>query len=81
MENVIEVKPLDNFCLWIKFEDDFTSAVDIKPFINKGISSKLADEKYFKNVKIDEFGGISWENGFDFCPNFLREYISHQKSL
>jgi hypothetical protein len=49
--------------------------VDIKPFINGGISDALKDEEYFKNVKINEFFGITWENGFDFCPNFLRQYI------
>jgi len=42
----------------------------IKIFCN---SAKLLDKKYFEKVKIDEFGGITWDNGYDFCPNFLRE--------
>jgi len=47
--------------------------INIKPFISEGISAKLSDYNYFKQVKVDEFGGIAWENGFDFCPNYLRE--------
>lgn len=75
MEKIIQVKPKDNFKIWIKFSDGFSSDVDIKPFIRGGISDALKDEKFFKDVKVDEFNGISWKNGFDFCPNFLREYI------
>jgi len=32
-----------------------------------------AKGNWTENVKIDEFGGITWDNGFDFCPNYLRE--------
>ena len=73
MESVVEVKVLENYNLWVKFADNFTATIDIKPFINTGISKQLSDIDYFKRVKIDQFGGIAWENGYDFCPNFLRE--------
>jgi len=73
METIIEVKPLDNYVIWILFADNFTATVNIRPFISSGISTKLLDYDYFKQVKIDEFGGITWDNGFDFCPNYLRE--------
>lgn len=80
---IIEVKPLSNYSIWVSFSDHVSGVLDIKPFITTGISHKLLDESYFKNVKIDEFGGICWENGFDFCPNYLRELIesSTQTSL
>ena len=35
----------------------------------------LGDETFFKTVKIDEAGGIVWDNGFDFCPVFLRQIV------
>lgn len=73
METIIEVKPLENHLIWVLFADNFSATIDIKPFITQGISTKLLDYDYFRQVKIDEFGGISWENGFDFCPNYLRE--------
>jgi hypothetical protein len=81
MENIIEIRPLNNYNIWVKFEDEFTATVNLKPFIQSGISSKLIDNNYFNNVKIDEFGGIAWENGFDFCPNFLRQYIESSNHL
>ena len=73
METIIEVKPLENYNIWVRFSDNSDAVLNIKPFISDGISTKLLDYNYFKQVKIDDFGGISWENGFDFCPNFLRE--------
>jgi hypothetical protein len=78
METIIEVKPLDNYFIGILFADNFYATINIKPFITTGISTKLLDLEYFKKVKVDEFGGIAWENGFDFCPNYLRELIEKQ---
>ena len=78
MERIIEVKPAENYTLWVKFEDNYNSFVNIRPFITTGISTKLLDYDYFKKVKVDEFGGIAWENGFDFCPNFIRKLINKE---
>jgi len=78
MEKIVDIKPLDNYTIWVLFADSFNAKIDIKPFITTGISTKLLDFDYFKKVKIDEFGGISWENGFDFCPNYLRELSNQQ---
>jgi Protein of unknown function (DUF2442) len=73
MERIIEVKPLDNCTVWVRFSDNYDAVVNLKPFISSGISTKLLDSKYFKQVKIDEFGGICWDNGFDFCPISIRQ--------
>ena len=73
MEAVIEVKPLENYTVWVRFSDKSDAIINLKPFISGGISKRLLDYNYFKQVKIDEFGGIGWENGYDFCPNYLRE--------
>jgi len=73
MEKVIAIKPMDNFTLWVKFADNKVAYIDIRPYIKSGVSAKLLEKSYFDKVKIDDFGGVAWENGFDFCPNFLRE--------
>ncbi len=81
MEKVIEVKPLDNYFIWILFADNFQAELNLQPYIGDGISSKLLDYTYFKQVKVDDFGGIAWENGFDFCPNYLRALTEQNESL
>ena len=81
MESIIEVRPLENYHIWIRFADNFDATIDIKPYITTGISAKLLEVDYFNQVKIDEFGGIAWQNGFDFCPNYLRELTTERQTV
>ena len=74
METITYVKPLKEHRIEVIFNDGIRAEVDIRPFIkSQGISQPLVDETFFKTVKIDEAGGIVWDNGFDFCPVFLRQ--------
>ena len=70
---IISAIPYDDFTLFIKFDDGVVKKVDIKPFIGEGVSSSLKDLTYFKDVRLTD-GYIHWENGSDFCPNFLYQY-------
>ena len=80
MESIIEVRPLENYHIWMRFADNFDATIDIKPYITTGISTKLLEVEYFNQVEIDEFGGITWQNGFDFCPNYLRELTAERQT-
>ena len=73
MDKVTSVKPLENYLLEIEFEDGFRKVIDVRPFIGAGISAALRDESYFRQVMLEDGGGIAWPNGYDFCPNFLRD--------
>jgi hypothetical protein len=75
MDRVISVIPLKNYLLEIEFADGFRKVIDIRPFIKKGISAALVDESYFRQVALEDGGGIAWPNGYDFCPNFLRDDV------
>jgi hypothetical protein len=75
MDRVIFVKALDNHLLEIEFADGFRKIIDIRPFIRNGISAALTDESYFRRVALEDGGGIAWPNGYDFCPNFLRDDV------
>ena len=75
MERVVSVIPLENTMLEIEFADGLRKVIDIRPFIGKGISAALEDEVYFREVSLEDGGGIAWPNGFDFCPNFLRDDV------
>lgn len=59
------------YLIEIEFEDGLRKAVDLGPFIGRGIAAQLLDEAYFRQVEIESGGGLAWPNGFDFCPNFL----------
>ena len=72
MNKVIEIKILKNYIVWLKFEDGFSSEINLKPFLGKGIAKELLEEDKFNTLNIEDGGGISFYNGYDFCPNQLR---------
>ncbi|TLU98168.1 DUF2442 domain-containing protein [Dyadobacter luticola] len=39
--------------------------------INDGLISRLSDPGYFKSVKLDSYGTLTWDNGVDFDPDNL----------
>jgi hypothetical protein len=75
MDKVVSVKPLEKYLLEIEFADGLRKVIDIHPFLGKGISAALKDESYFRKVALEDGGGIAWPNGYDFCPNFLRDDV------
>jgi hypothetical protein len=75
MDKVISVKPLEDYLLEIGFSDGIRKVIDIRPFIGRGISAALQDKAYFRQVALEDGGGIAWPNGYDFCPNFLRDDV------
>ena len=79
MNRITKIKTLDNFSIWIKFNDGITKTIDFRPFIGQGISKELMDENYFKQVSIESGGGLEWPNGYDFCPNYLKDFVSNER--
>ena len=76
MNKIIEIKVIGDFLLLLKFNDGESRTINFEPLIGKGISSQLLNAEYFRKVSIDSGGGLEWPNGMDFCPNFLKDYIS-----
>lgn len=82
MNEIIEIKVLSNFKIWLKFKDGFITEIHLKPFLGKGITKELLNEEFFNKVEIESGGGLVWPNGYDICPNFLRIYAEEkQKKL
>ena len=81
MNKLIAIKVLGDYILCLQFQDGESKTINFLPLIGKGISALLLDKEYFKQVAIDNGGGIEWPNGFDFCPNFLKEFISKTEHL
>jgi hypothetical protein len=81
MYKIIKTDYIGEYILNLTFNDGISFDVDFSDFINEGLSLALKDKKYFSEVQIDSGGGIFWANGFDFCPNFLRDYAEKQSII
>ena len=76
MNKIIAFKIQDDFQILLHFQDGESKVIDFTTLIGKGISEPLLEKDYFNQVSIDNGGGLEWPNGMDFCPNFLKDYIS-----
>ncbi len=72
IHDIIKVEPLGDYSINIQFDDGMVKNIDIKPFIDGGISADLRDIDFFNKVYLDN-GSVTWPNGYDFCPVFLRK--------
>jgi hypothetical protein len=66
----IDVKPLNDYMLEVKFDNEEIRIFDVKPYFKFTIFKQLKEEDKFKKVKISGLS-IEWENGADICPNEL----------
>ncbi len=73
MNEVVKVKTKEKYLVWLKFADGEEKVVNLKPYIGKGFSKELLEQVKFRKVFIEPGGGIAWDNGYDFCPNFLKK--------
>jgi hypothetical protein len=69
MVDVIRLKPLANWRLWLRFTDGTEGEYDLKDYIHAGgeIVEPLLDEAYFARAFV-EMGAPTWPNGFDIDP-------------
>lgn len=80
LKNIIEVKPLENYKLYLRFEDNNEGVIDISKIIEfTGIFTPLKVLDYFQTVKLNpEWGTIYWDNGADLDPDVLYAAITKQ---
>lgn len=78
--DVVEVKVIKDYILYLRFEDGTKGEVDISKIIPfKGIFSKVQDKEYFSTVYVNhELGTIVWDNGSDISSSCLYSAISHK---
>jgi hypothetical protein len=78
LADIIEVKVVKNYILYIRFKDGVSGEVDVSQIIPfQGIFSRLKDPATFLTVRVDpELGTIVWDNGADLAPDFLYSVIS-----
>ncbi|MBC8248131.1 MAG: DUF2442 domain-containing protein [Anaerolineales bacterium] len=67
----IEVKPLDNYRLWVKFSDGVEGIADLSEFAGKGVFALWDDYREFQRVHIGPGGEIAWTDQIDMCPDAI----------
>lgn len=72
MNDVVEVRYLHDYTVWLRFEDGITGEVDLRESLRGPVFEPLHNLEYFKQVRVDaEIGTIVWPNGADIAPETL----------
>ena len=70
---LINIKPLDTFILELYLSNGDIKKFDMKPYLKYPIFKSLQDINIFRNLKIDELGGVEWnlDNGASLSQDTL----------
>jgi hypothetical protein len=74
---VKDVRPLDDYCLEVWFENGERRIFDVKPYIYRGIFVRLQDHALFKAARVVA-GSVEWPGGLDLSYDTL--YLESEPS-
>lgn len=73
--HVTEAKYRGDYRVWVCFNDGAAGEIDLSSELYGEIFEPLKDKAFFSSFRI-EGHTLSWNNGADFAPEFLREQIA-----
>jgi hypothetical protein len=73
LTDVVEVRPMDDYHLYLRFEDGVEGIVRLKELIPlEGVFAALRERSFFEQVRVNtELGAICWPNGADLDSDVL----------
>jgi hypothetical protein len=73
MQRAVDVKPMNNYLLLIKFDNGEEKIYNCFPLLQDKLFSKISDKEFFKTVHIDDMGLVCWDDSTDINPYDLYE--------
>ena len=75
--HVVEAKYIEGHKVWLRFDDGACGEVDLFGELDGPIFEPLKDVYFFCQFLV-RYNTLSWQNGADFAPEFLREILAQQ---
>ena len=80
--NVIEARHVQDYRVWLRFQDGTEGEIDLKDELWGEIFEPLKDLSFFKTLRVDpELHTIVWRNGADLAPEFLYQRLRPDSSF
>ena len=78
LRDVVEVRLLDGYRVFLRFEDGIQGELDLEPLLAPfdGVFEPLRDHARFREIFVDSGGTIAWPNGADIAPETLYSLVS-----
>lgn len=68
--SIIEVKPLPNYCVFLRFASGESGNVDLSDLAGRGVFAAWLEPGFFERVAVRD-GTIFWPEDLDLCPDSL----------
>jgi len=66
----IHVCALENYSVWLKYDDGTEGVVHLSHLIDKPVFKKWNETGFFENVHIDiKTNAIAWDENIELCPD------------
>ena len=80
---ITEVKPLENYKLFLQFDNGESGVVDLSDLVGRGVLEAWNKDGAFKQVNITALGALEWPGEIDLCPDalYLRLTGKHLKEI
>jgi Protein of unknown function (DUF2442) len=75
--DIVEVRPEPDYNLFVRFADGASGRVRISPENMTGVLAPLRDERFFKEVFVDQ-GAVAWPGEIDLAPDAMYEEVARQ---
>ena len=72
--DVIEVEPVGNRTLAVKFADGLAGTIRLDPFYCTGVFDSLLDGRLLEQATVQN-GVVTWPNGLDLAPDTMYREI------
>ena len=74
--HIVDARYVSGYRIWVRFEDGLSGEVDLGGELEGEVFEPLRDLDYFATFSVDPvYHTITWPNGADFAPEFLRENL------
>ncbi len=79
MKKITAIKVLENYRIWLRFNDGAEGEVDFSSKSRTGVFAFWNSYENFRKAHIGEFGELLWNDQLDFCPDSLWLQVTGQK--
>ena len=66
-----DVKALESYRIWIKFEDGVEGELDLSRHAGRGVFKAWEDREFFEAVRLSPYQAIVWGDDLELCANAL----------
>jgi len=79
MKKIAAVKVLDDYRVWLRFNDGAEGEIDFSSKPRTGVFAFWNDRENFSKARVGDSGELIWNDQIDFCPDSLWLQVTGQK--